>query len=121
MLKLNVPSQHWALAPGRGKTSVATLMGLLAGYSLETLRHAIQHGHPQLTIHDLLGTALPSELMRAKAGDKIPVAWRDWIPMRWAIWATFSGPTWVTTCAKIVLTEWTVACARVMVPAASSA
>ncbi len=69
-------------APGRGKTSVATLMGLLAGYSLETLRHSIQHGHPQLTIHDLLGTPLPSELMRAKAGDKIPVAWRDWIPMR---------------------------------------
>jgi MoxR-like ATPase len=69
-------------APGRGKTSVATLMGLLAGYSLETLRHAIQHGHPQLTIHDLLGTALPSELMRAKAGEPIPVAWRDWIPMR---------------------------------------
>jgi MoxR-like ATPase len=69
-------------APGRGKTSVATLMGLLAGYSLETLRHAIQHGHPQLTIHDLLGSALPSELMRAKAADQIPVAWRDWIPMR---------------------------------------
>jgi MoxR-like ATPase len=69
-------------APGRGKTSVATLMGLLAGYPLETVRRAIQHGHPQLTIHDLLGTALPSELMRARAGDDIPVAWRDWIRMR---------------------------------------
>jgi MoxR-like ATPase len=69
-------------APGRGKTSVATLMGLLAGYSLDTLRHSIQHGHPQLTIHDLLGSPLPSELMRARAGDPIPVAWRDWIRLR---------------------------------------
>src|SRR5262249_31593479 len=69
-------------APGRGKTSVATLMGLLAGYSLETLRRSIQHGHPQLTIHDLLGSPLPSELMRAKTADEIRVAWRDWIPMR---------------------------------------
>ena len=69
-------------APGRGKTSMATLMGLLAGYSLETLRHSIQHGHPQLTIQDFLGSPLPSELIRAKANDKITVAWRDWIPMR---------------------------------------
>jgi MoxR-like ATPase len=69
-------------APGRGKTSVATLMGLLAGYSLETLRHSIQHGHPQLTIHDLLGSPLPSELMRATASNEIRVAWREWIPMR---------------------------------------
>ncbi len=69
-------------APGRGKTSVATLMGLLAGYSLDTLRHSIQHGHPQLTIQDLLGSPFPSELMRARPGDKISVAWRDWIPLR---------------------------------------
>lgn len=69
-------------APGRGKTSVATLMGLLAGYSLETLRHSIQHGHPQLTIHDLLGSPLPSELMRATTIEEIRVAWREWIPMR---------------------------------------
>jgi MoxR-like ATPase len=69
-------------APGRGKTSVATLMGLLAGYSLDTLRHSIQHGHPQLTIHDLLGSPLPSELMRATASNEIRVAWREWIPMR---------------------------------------
>jgi MoxR-like ATPase len=69
-------------APGRGKTSVATLMGLIAGYSLNALRHAIQHGHPQLTIHDLLGSPLPSELMRATAADEIRVAWRDWLLMR---------------------------------------
>jgi MoxR-like ATPase len=69
-------------APGRGKTTVATLMGLLAGYSLETLRHSIQHGHPQLTIHDLLGSPLPSELMRATTETDIRVAWRSWLPMR---------------------------------------
>ncbi len=69
-------------APGRGKTSVATLMGLLAGYSLQTLRRSMQHGHPQLTIHDLLGSPLPSELMKAAANDDIRVDWRDWISMR---------------------------------------
>jgi len=69
-------------AHGRGKTSVATLMGLLAGYSLETLRHSIQHGHPQLTIHALLGSPLPRELMRATTSEEIRVAWREWIPMR---------------------------------------
>ena len=41
--------------------------------------------------------------------------------MRWAIWATFSGPTWVTTCAKMVFTDCAVACASVMVPTPSSA
>lgn len=69
-------------APGRGKTSVATLMGMLAGYTLDELRHAIQHGHPQLTILDLLGSPLPSDLMRAHSADEIRVAWRDWITMR---------------------------------------
>jgi MoxR-like ATPase len=69
-------------APGRGKTSVATLMGLLAGYPLDALRRAIQHGHPQLTIYDLLGSPLPSELMRATVNEDIRVGWRDWITMR---------------------------------------
>jgi MoxR-like ATPase len=69
-------------APGRGKTSVATLMGMLVGYSLDTLRGSVQHGHPQLTIQDLLGSPLPSELMRATATDDIRVAWRDWISLR---------------------------------------
>lgn len=67
---------------GRGKTTVATIMGLLAGYELDDMRRAIQHGHPQLTIADLLGSPLPSELMRAEQTADIRVAWRRWITMR---------------------------------------
>lgn len=67
---------------GRGKTTVATIMGLLAGYSLDEMRKAIQHGHPQLTIADLLGSPLPSELVRAREAEDIRVAWRSWITMR---------------------------------------
>ncbi len=68
--------------PGRGKTTIATLMGLLAGSSLDEIRHAIQHGHPQLTIADLLGSPLPSELIQARETTAIRVAWRRWISMR---------------------------------------
>src|SRR5205823_14842320 len=45
--------------PGRGKTASAILMGLLGGYDLETVRRAIQHGQPQMTIADLIGNPLP--------------------------------------------------------------
>jgi MoxR-like ATPase len=69
-------------APGRGKTSMATLMGLLAGHSLEELRRAVQHGHPQLTVQDLLGHPLPHDLLEARSARDIPVAWRDWIHLR---------------------------------------
>jgi MoxR-like ATPase len=69
-------------APGRGKTTMATLMGLLAGYGSEEMRRAIQHGHPQLTITDLLGSPLPSELVRAQSSSEIHVAWRKWLSMR---------------------------------------
>lgn len=69
-------------APGHGKTSMATLMALLAGHSLAEIRRAVQHGHPQLTITDLLGNPLPSSLVQARATSEIQVAWRDWIRMR---------------------------------------
>lgn len=69
-------------APGRGKTSVATLMGLLTGDTLEIVRRSIQHGHPQLTIHDLLGSPLPRQLMEAKAAAEVRVDWRGWISRR---------------------------------------
>ncbi|MBS0265916.1 MAG: AAA family ATPase [Planctomycetes bacterium] len=69
-------------APGRGKTSVAVLMSLLAGYPLEQVRRAVQHGHPQLTIGDLLGSPLPSDLVQAKSAQDIRVSWRDWITLR---------------------------------------
>ncbi|MBI2378096.1 MAG: AAA family ATPase [Deltaproteobacteria bacterium] len=67
---------------GRGKTSVATLMGILAGYPPEQIRRAIQHGHPQLTNADLLGSPLPSALVRAERSDDVHVSWRSWIGMR---------------------------------------
>ena len=69
-------------APGHGKTSMATIMALLAGHSLEQIRRAVQHGHPQLTITDLLGNPLPSSLVQAKSTAQIEVAWREWIRLR---------------------------------------
>ncbi len=69
-------------APGRGKTTVATLMGLLAGGSLQEVRRCTQHGHPQLTIADLLGSPLPSQLIEAKEASAIRVSWRRWLTGR---------------------------------------
>lgn len=69
-------------APGRGKTSVATLMALLTGAPLQEVRRSIQHGHPQLTIHDLLGSPLPSQLMKAETSEAVRVDWRHWITRR---------------------------------------
>jgi MoxR-like ATPase len=69
-------------APGRGKTSMAILMGLLAGHSLVDVKRSVQRGHPQLTIPDLLGSPLPSEMIRAEDAKAIRVAWRGWLTMR---------------------------------------
>lgn len=69
-------------APGRGKTSMATLIGLIAGESLKDVRRSIQHGHPQLTIADLLGSPVPSELIRAADLKEVRMSWRDWIGLR---------------------------------------
>ncbi len=68
--------------PGKGKTATAILMGILAGYSYEDVRRSVQHGHPQLTIADLLGTPLPSAMMEAKALEDVKVSWRRWLTMR---------------------------------------
>lgn len=68
--------------PGRGKTSSALLMGLLAGYSLPQVRRAVQHGHPQLTVQDMFGTPLPRDLVAAESLADIDVAWRTWLGMR---------------------------------------
>src|SRR5947199_6585824 len=65
--------------PGRGKTTMATLMALLAGAPLDDVRRAIQHGHPQLTLADLLGSPLPGDLVRAEQFDDVRVHWRSWI------------------------------------------
>jgi MoxR-like ATPase len=68
--------------PGRGKTASAILMGVLAGYPLREVRRAMQHGHPQLTIADLLGTPLPADLIKAERMTDIDIAWRSWLSMR---------------------------------------
>ncbi len=68
--------------PGRGKTSIAMLVGMLAGPSLEEVRRAVQRGHPQLAVPDLLGSPLPAQLIRAEDASGIKVVWRKWITMR---------------------------------------
>lgn len=68
--------------PGRGKTSSALLMGILAGYKLKDVRRAMQHGQPQMTISDLLGNPLPADLVNAKNMDDIHISWRKWLTMR---------------------------------------
>jgi MoxR-like ATPase len=68
--------------PGRGKTTMATLMALLAGAPLDVVRRTVQHGHPQLTLADLLGSPLPGNLVRAEQAGDVRVHWRSWIAGR---------------------------------------
>jgi MoxR-like ATPase len=68
--------------PGRGKTASAVLMGVLAGYPVREVRRAMQHGHPQMTIADLLGNPLPADLINARKIEDIQVSWRKWLAMR---------------------------------------
>jgi len=68
--------------PGRGKTAIAILMGVLAGYSLKEIKRSIQHGQPQMTITDLLGNPLPSTLVSAQTMDDVKISWRRWLAMR---------------------------------------
>jgi MoxR-like ATPase len=72
-------------APGRGKTTMATLMALIAGASLEDTRRAVQHGHPQMTHADLLGSPLPSDLVDAESPADIRIIWKRWITLRAAL------------------------------------
>lgn len=68
--------------PGRGKTTSAMLMGVLAGYSIREVKRAIQKGQPQMTVSDLLGSPLPADLVQAKKMDQITIGWRTWLGMR---------------------------------------
>lgn len=68
--------------PGRGKTASALLMGVLAGYTSREVRRAMQHGHPQMTIADLIGTPLPADLVNAQKIEDIRISWRKWLGMR---------------------------------------
>lgn len=54
---------------GRGKTASALLLGMLAGYPVREVHRAMQHGHPQMTIADLLGNPLPADLVAAQSVD----------------------------------------------------
>ena len=69
-------------SPGRGKTTMATLMALISGATLDQVHHAVQHGHPQMTHSDLLGSPLPGDLVRAQQSADIHVIWRNWISLR---------------------------------------
>jgi len=68
--------------PGRGKTASAVLMGVLAGYPVRDVRRAMVHGHPQLTVADLLGSPLPADLVEARSVADIRIGWRQWLTMR---------------------------------------
>jgi MoxR-like ATPase len=68
--------------PGRGKTTSAILMALISGMPREEMRRSILRGHPQLTIADLLGSPLPSDMMKAEDMSQIKIAWRKWIGER---------------------------------------
>lgn len=68
--------------PGRGKTASALLMGIIGGYSVKEVKRAMQHGHPQMTVADLLGNPLPADLVSAQSVDDIRIAWRHWLGMR---------------------------------------
>lgn len=65
--------------PGRGKTTVAVLMGVLAGGTSDDVRRGVQQGQPQLTISDLVGIPLPRDLIGAASLAEIGIAWRGWL------------------------------------------
>lgn len=65
--------------PGRGKTTVAVLMGVLAGADATDVRRNVQQGQPQLTVSDLVGIPLPRDLVEAERLSDIRIAWREWL------------------------------------------
>ena len=65
--------------PGRGKTTLAVLMGVLAGSSSEEVRRHVVQGQPQLTVSDLIGTPLPKDLIEAESLASVRIAWRSWL------------------------------------------
>jgi MoxR-like ATPase len=68
--------------PGRGKTTSALVLAIMAGLDKEELRKAIVRGHPQLMVSDLLGQPLPSAIVKAEKLKDIGVEWRSWITKR---------------------------------------
>ena len=68
--------------PGRGKTASAILIGLIAGLNLKDVKRGIQKGQPQMTVADLLGNPVPSDLISAQNVSDIRISWRKWLGMR---------------------------------------
>jgi MoxR-like ATPase len=82
---LNLVTARRALlvgGPGKGKTTSAVLMSLIAGMDHDTTRRSIQRGHPQLSVSDLLGNPLPSDMLKAERASDIKVSFRNWIQQR---------------------------------------
>jgi len=65
--------------PGRGKTTSSIIMALLAGMKMDDVRRSVLRGHPQLSVSDVLGAPLPSDLMKAADAKDIKISWRQWI------------------------------------------
>ncbi len=68
--------------PGRGKTTSAIIMALIAGMPKDEVRRSILRGHPQLSVSDLLGAPLPADLMKAQSAEEVKISWRKWISGR---------------------------------------
>lgn len=68
--------------PGRGKTTLAVLMGVLAGSTPDDVRRHLQQGQPQLTVSDLVGLPLPRDLVAAGSLAEITIAWKSWLTER---------------------------------------
>jgi MoxR-like ATPase len=65
--------------PGRGKTTLAVLMGVLGGAAPADVRRHVQQGQPQLTVSDLVGIPLPRDLVAAGSLAEITIAWKSWL------------------------------------------
>ncbi|MCU1404392.1 MAG: ATPase [Glaciihabitans sp.] len=65
--------------PGRGKTTLAILMGVLSGSPAKDVRRHVQQGQPQVTVSDLVGMPLPRDLVNAASLADITIAWRSWL------------------------------------------
>lgn len=65
--------------PGRGKTTLAVCLGVLAGSTPADVRRHVQQGQPQLSVSDLVGIPLPRDLVEAESLSDVRVAWRTWL------------------------------------------
>lgn len=66
-------------APGSGKTTAASLIGMLVGASEDQVREGIVHGTADLTEDQLLGLALPRDILQARRLQDIKVEWAPWL------------------------------------------